>query len=669
MNRKFSKIQTFKYILSFGIVLLILLGYGAGSFAETEIDANPELLELTDSWEYLDEASETWKAFSYPGKPPVIPGGKAVLERVRLPQGHWRDACLFVKFRHQVIQAYIDGKEVYRFRFENNTPQNSVGSPWHVISLDDGFQGKWVVFKAHSTVRSDFGRIMFAYVGSRSEFIAKQLSNDLPDAILALTFVLTGICTAILMSIRRRRQPGIIPLGFFSIFIGLWVFAETGAVIKLVIVNDYAFWYQACFLGAYMMPVGFCLSVRHFFTGIQRLITERLWQFFCLYAAVTFTADLTGILPIIHTMFLFNICLIATIVIIGAFIVHYSLQRKAFSRILICGYAALTITGLYDILGWYFTLIPWSHHTAGWGMLVFMLSLILILDKIYADKEQKLKQALEYDKLKNEFFANISHEFRTPLNIILGNIQLVNHYIGKGWITSESKDLGKYTGIMKQNCYRLLKLINNLIDITRIDSGYLKPFFRNCNLIEIVKEITLSVADYAETKGLTVELVIDRETAITSCDPEKIERILLNLLSNAFKFTPPGGKVTVTVECGQEETRISVADTGIGIPPEKQDMIFERFGQVDRSLSRCYEGSGIGLSLVRSLVEMHHGTVCIQSEPGKGSCFTITLPMKRTDTDDSFLEEVGKKTSSNQMEKINIEFSDIPAPAQSNGAN
>ena len=196
-------------------------------------------------------------------------------------------------------------------------------------------------------------------------------------------------------------------------------------------------------------------------------------------------------------------------------------------------------------------------------------------------------------------------------------------------------DRYKYIKMMKQNCYRLLRLINNLIDITKIDTGYFHINEINYNIISLIENITLSVADYIENKGMSLIFDTDVEEKIIACDPEKIERIILNLLSNAVKFTPCGGNIIVNIEDNIDNICIRVKDTGRGIPAEKLDSIFERFVQVDKSLARDHEGSGIGLSLVKALVELHGGTISVKSKEGNGTEFIIYIPCKLVESEAS----------------------------------
>jgi signal transduction histidine kinase len=227
---------------------------------------------------------------------------------------------------------------------------------------------------------------------------------------------------------------------------------------------------------------------------------------------------------------------------------------------------------------------------------------------------------------------------------------------------NKSTDCNRYTKIMKQNCCRLLRLANNLIDITKIDAGYFEIDETNNDIISLVENITLSVADYIEGKGLSLIFDTDVEEKVTACDPEKIERIILNLLSNAVKFTPDGGSIDVRIYDNGNSLSIKVSDNGIGIPEDKQREIFQRFCQVSDILSRQHEGSGIGLNIVKSLVEMHGGAISVESEYGKGTTFTVNLPVRKVEEDYKY-KEILKQDN---VDRIIIEFSDVYAACQDN---
>ncbi|WP_425446061.1 PAS domain-containing sensor histidine kinase [Dethiothermospora halolimnae] len=273
-------------------------------------------------------------------------------------------------------------------------------------------------------------------------------------------------------------------------------------------------------------------------------------------------------------------------------------------------------------------------------------------------KDRQLEEKAKYDQIKTQLFSNISHELKTPLNIILGGVQLLSNVYESSKDDNYSETLQRNLKVMKQNCYRLLRLINNIVDVTRFDSGFLKLNLNNHNIIHVIESIVLSIADFSKVKG--IELIFDTEIEekIIACDPEKIERIILNLLSNAIKFTKKGGSIYVNIYDKGDNVVISVRDTGIGIPKGKINGIFERFKQVNSNISRENEGSGIGLSLVQTLVEAHKGKISVESEEGVGTEFTIELPVNVIKKE-KIIRRKQLIPRKGNVENIHIEFSDI----------
>ena len=272
--------------------------------------------------------------------------------------------------------------------------------------------------------------------------------------------------------------------------------------------------------------------------------------------------------------------------------------------------------------------------------------------------EKKYNEIKEIEKAKTQFFANLSHEIKTPINIIYSCFQLLDINKGKGE-TELWNSYNKYYGTIKQNCYRLLRLVNNLVDITKIDSGFMKLNFINYEIVSLVEDITLSIVPYVESKNITVLFDTYVEELVIKCDPESLERVILNLLSNAVKFSNENGNITVLLDANKDFVIIKVKDDGIGIAPEVSDYVFERFAQEDKSFNRKKEGSGIGLSLVKSLVELHGGVVYLEKSVEQGCEFVIKLPNKILD--ESKNEEIKSIDIDNKplIQKVNIEFSDI----------
>ncbi|WP_195250932.1 PAS domain-containing sensor histidine kinase [Romboutsia sp. 1001713B170207_170306_H8] len=269
-------------------------------------------------------------------------------------------------------------------------------------------------------------------------------------------------------------------------------------------------------------------------------------------------------------------------------------------------------------------------------------------------KDVEANESLE--KLRMDFFANLSHELRTPINIILSSLQVINLRLDK-LNQDDYEYFTKYLGILRQNGLRLLKLVNNLIDTTKVDSGHFDHSPQNGNIISFIEDVCMSVSEFIKNHNLNLIFDTDCEEKIIAFDKDNMERIMLNLLSNAIKFSKDKGNIEVSIYC-EESIKIKVRDNGIGIPKDKLDGIFGRFEQVKSKMKNEREGSGIGLSLVKYLVEMHDGSISVDSELEVGSEFIINLPDKLCENNKNKVDRVNNVNLTN-ISNMNIEFSDI----------
>lgn len=267
------------------------------------------------------------------------------------------------------------------------------------------------------------------------------------------------------------------------------------------------------------------------------------------------------------------------------------------------------------------------------------------------NKELEVKRLKEYDKEKSEFIANISHELKTPLNLISSSVQLLDVFM-KNEDTDFRQVYEKYNKTLHLNCARMTRLIDNIMDLSKFDLGIIGLTLNNYDIVNVIEEVVLSVVEYAKLKNINIQFDTNVEEWIISCDANMIERLMLNLLSNAIKFSGKDSNIYVDLIVKDEVIEIIVKDQGIGIAKENQKAIFEKFVQVDKSFTRKNEGSGIGLSIVQYIVDLHEGKIEIESELNEGTTFKVFLPNRLENNND----EVNHYLDSY---KVKLELSDI----------
>ncbi len=283
---------------------------------------------------------------------------------------------------------------------------------------------------------------------------------------------------------------------------------------------------------------------------------------------------------------------------------------------------------------------------AGAALLILLIGGLLYNNQRIKNRKNKemLKKELEVDQLKSKFFANITHEFRTPLTLILGPIEMMKS-------EAVNPKVHQHLDVMKMNASRLLDLINQLLELSKLESGSLKLKASRGNIVPVVKGVVMAFESIAQKKEIVLTTKSAKEDIQVCYDREKLEKVLINLLSNALKFTPEKGKIHVEISNTDQELEIHITDTGSGIPARDVGSVFNRFYQSDSAGKST--GTGIGLALAKELTELHHGSISVKSEEGIGSEFIIQLPMG-----DAHLSE---------SEKAGMEVSEIQPDSHSSG--
>jgi signal transduction histidine kinase len=255
--------------------------------------------------------------------------------------------------------------------------------------------------------------------------------------------------------------------------------------------------------------------------------------------------------------------------------------------------------------------------------------LIAELQRNNANLSEANRKLQELDRLKSQFLSVATHELRTPLSVILGYNTMLTESLQDRLTGEEHETLQEAVGA----CKRLIRLVNSMLDIAQIESGKMKMSFVSSDLRQIVAGTEHLFRPDAERRGISLHLQMPARLPRVPADPERIQQVLVNLVGNALKFTPAGGKVNLALHLHGDEDHIEIAvsDSGPGIPPEEQGRIFDEFAQISRA-RRSGEGSGLGLAIVRRIVQAHQGRLELETAPGRGSTFSVFLPLKRQRT-------------------------------------
>jgi len=237
--------------------------------------------------------------------------------------------------------------------------------------------------------------------------------------------------------------------------------------------------------------------------------------------------------------------------------------------------------------------------------------------------EEAYRQLQEVNRLKDEFLATVSHEFRTPLTAIKASAWILEQRL-EGELNASQQGI---VSIVITHADHLHRMINDLLDLSKMESGEMRYKHTEGDLVRLAREVSVSLSQLYAERDLELALELEVESAPASFDHDRIRQVLLNMLSNAAKFTSRGGKVTLRLLLEAEAVRLEVEDTGIGLAPEYREKVFQKFFQVDGSSTRSVGGTGLGLAICKAIVEEgHHGRIWVESALGEGSTFIVTLP-------------------------------------------
>jgi signal transduction histidine kinase/DNA-binding response OmpR family regulator len=615
--------------------------------------------DSTGNFIWLDKNYETdrWTSITDLNKIPVSDSVKSIWLRIQLKDLDIQSPALYLTSIRQSAQIYLDNNKIYEYgEFVDIESNHFKGWRSFVIPLPDNYSNRMLTFRIWSS-DSPIGLGMPVFLGATDDILNNMFIRNLDEIIFASLFLFLGVVLFVMfLSIQRNMFF----FGLFLFIISNGIFTASNSIYLQTVIYAPRIFFIFDILSLLTASVGGMILFEQIIIEKFKPVVRKLWQLYVVILAIS-------IYPVISLDFSYTYLLnqflmpLAIISMAISFILILMSLRKGGTDLILLfiGNLIFYVFAGFEIFFFYdygndleFGLrIGWLHI----GTFVFVIFLIWIVIRKYfeTDKQKEtaqknateslikserfksqmqLKQVeaeklKELDQMKSRFFANISHEFRTPLTLILGPLQNI---IEK---TDDGKSKQQFRTI-EHNANHLLKLINEMLDLSKLDFKEMKLQVAEKDIVSYLKILIESFDSFVRAKKVSLEYLPEMKTLNLYYDPEKIQKIIYNLLSNAIKFTEAGGFVKVEVkECRSSEKfkngsiKIIISDNGIGIVEEHLPNIFDRFYQINNQKTYVNEGSGIGLALVKELVTLHYGDICVTSKEGGGTTFIIKLPL------------------------------------------
>jgi len=637
--------------------------------SQATIDLSPT--EITEGWQYhwgdlsLNDtgvplwteeeiSSLDWQPFKFPKKLWKPQGETILWLRVSLPKGQWKSPYLYLGAVPYISGAYLENQPLSQEFLRNSLGgANFEDSQWQIVPLEQNFQGKSLLIKVDMNNISSiyiglFDRVL---MGSQTGLIKKFLKQEV-DAVLGIFFTLLGL-TAILLSFNRQEKKAYFYFGLLSILVGLYTISHS--YIIHLFTKDFVNLNYVESIAFYLIPVSLYLFFEEIFGGGYKLIIRRLWQLHLVYAVFALYLVFTQTDSLLSPLYLDQWLLLVSAVILLIISSKTSLAGNRDANLFTFGFIIITLLAIPDILVYQFELGYWHQKFYPWGMFIFILILGFILERRFAEARKLLQNyAIELeanntalqqiDQLKDEFLANTSHELKTPLNGIIG--------LAESLIDGATGQLSEPTvfnlSLIVSSGRRLSQLVNDLLDLSQLKHNKIELNIKPVGMREITDVVLMLSEPIAGKKSLQLINRIGSDIPPVDADENRVQQILYNLVGNAIKFTDRG-TVEVSAAVANDDLEITVADTGIGIQADKLERIFESFEQADSSIVREYGGAGLGLAVTKQLVQLHGGSIRVESTVGIGSRLTFTLPLSKEKVESKQKEEVSKVQGSGAM--------------------
>lgn len=665
-------------VLCLGAFLLTVLSSlhfnTAPSQAQSQATINNAPKEITQGWQYywgdipLNQVGDPvwtkeqisnldWKPFQFPKKLKKPQDKNIVWLRVSLPKGQWKSPTLYLKAVPNILGAYLDRKVIYTQLFLDSSGQaNFKDYQLPLVPLGENFANETLLFRVYA------GKVSYLYVGlfdrvamgSQGTLIKRLLGQEI-DAILSIAFIFIGLFS-LLLSLKRQEKTAYLYFGLLSAFIGIYTLSRSSTI--TLFLKDLTTLKYIEYASLYLIPFSACSFLKEILRARERGIIRRLGQINLVFAAVALSLALSSVVPLSWTLYPAQILLVFSAITLLATAIKISLLGNDDAKLFVVGFLALTLTTINDLLIYWLEPVNWYQKIYPWGTLGFLLILAFILEQRFAEARKTLQnyaRELEaknadlrkLDQLKDEFLANTSHELKTPLNGIIG--------IAESLIDGATGKLTQQTvfnlSMIVSSGKRLNQLVNDLLDFSQLKHKKIELKLKPVGMREITDVVLMLSQTLVKNKALQLINKIDHSMPPVDADENRVQQILYNLVGNAIKFTESG---TVEISAAVVEPayhslkrvehylEITVADTGIGIPANKLDRIFESFEQADGSIAREYGGAGLGLAVTKQLVQLHGGNIRVESTPGIGSRFSFTLPLSKKPVESKPQDEVSK---------------------------
>ncbi|MGL5192681.1 MAG: ATP-binding protein [Chroococcales cyanobacterium] len=605
-------------------------------------------------WTAPEESESGWQPLEISQKIPKPPRVETVWLRVPLPPLNWKYPSLDFRGVPDPIAIYRDRQLIESFNIVDDSGKIlRQHYDWPILPLDSTEQSSTLFFKVDIRFNNAIGvgGLGGVHVGSQSDLIKLVMFRDIDRLLLGCLFV-GSAALALLVSINhaQERNP-CLAFALASSVIAIHILAHT-QIISLIF-NYSSFIYGLRKSAFYLMPVGICLFFEQLFGPGRSLQIRRLWQLHILYALASLVLSVINPVLGLETINgFYGLSLLTTTLVLTTGI-RVAAKGNTEAKLFLAGFGSLAIFSIHDILI-DFDIIPGEKSIYYWGMFVLIIFLGLILERRFTENQQSLQAYSEQlesqnaalqkmDQIKDEFLANTSHELRTPINGIIGIAESMMDGATGPLSPHQLRNLSMIT----YSGRRLAQLINDILDFSKLKHHTIELNLKPIGMREITDVVVTLCQPNGVQKELTLINSISPELPPVDADENRLQQILYNLVGNAIKFTKTGTvEISAEIWPNQEDMvskdsgeklaifpesphhlAITISDTGIGIPPHNLSQIFESFKQGDGSISREYGGTGLGLAVTKSLVELHGGQIWVESSPGEGSRFTFTLPI------------------------------------------